>query len=206
MRPIHDRMPVVLDPDAEGAWLDADGADDRLDLLVPAPDDARRARGLGPGQRRAQGRAGADRAREEQGAPVLAGPAPIRRGGGGAAAVTLAVQGRPPIGRSSSTCQSWLKPIIATITSSSCTWDDDQGERPSRSSGNAGESSPSFERANQSGAAIAAKIARMIASAAPGQDATAPAHHEEREQDVEPRPDVVIITATLATAAPNRRS
>ena len=37
---------------------------------------------------------------------------------------------------------------------------------PSRSSGSAGDSSPSLERANHSGAEIAAKIARMIASAA----------------------------------------
>ena len=41
MRPIHDRMPVVLDPDAERAWLNSDGAaDELLDLLAPAPDDA----------------------------------------------------------------------------------------------------------------------------------------------------------------------
>ena len=38
MRPIHDRMPVILDPDAEGAWLDADSAaGDLLDLLVRRP-------------------------------------------------------------------------------------------------------------------------------------------------------------------------
>ena len=31
----------AYDADAEGAWLDPDGAaDDRLDLFVPAPDDA----------------------------------------------------------------------------------------------------------------------------------------------------------------------
>lgn len=40
IRPIHDRMPVILDPDAEAAWLDPDGSPDRLlDLLAPAPDD-----------------------------------------------------------------------------------------------------------------------------------------------------------------------
>ena len=40
MRPIHDRMPVPR-PRRRGAWLDPDSAaDDRLDLLVPAPDDA----------------------------------------------------------------------------------------------------------------------------------------------------------------------
>ena len=37
MRPIHDRMPVVLDSDAEADWLDPDGdPDDLLNLLVPA--------------------------------------------------------------------------------------------------------------------------------------------------------------------------
>ena len=41
MRPIHDRMPVDPRPRRRGRWLDPDGAaDDRLDLLVPAPDDA----------------------------------------------------------------------------------------------------------------------------------------------------------------------
>ena len=40
MRPIHDRMPVILAPDAEGAWL-SPSADPRelLSLLRPAPDD-----------------------------------------------------------------------------------------------------------------------------------------------------------------------
>lgn len=41
MRPIHDRMPVVLDPDAEEAWLDPQrSTEDLLALLVPAPEDA----------------------------------------------------------------------------------------------------------------------------------------------------------------------
>jgi putative SOS response-associated peptidase YedK len=40
IRPIHDRMPVVLEPGAEAAWLDPDAEpDDLLGLLVPAPDD-----------------------------------------------------------------------------------------------------------------------------------------------------------------------
>jgi putative SOS response-associated peptidase YedK len=41
MRPVHDRMPVILDPGAEAAWLDADGSpDELLGLLVPPPDEA----------------------------------------------------------------------------------------------------------------------------------------------------------------------
>jgi len=41
MRPIHDRMPVVLPPEAWDRWLDPARrrAADVLDLLVPAPDD-----------------------------------------------------------------------------------------------------------------------------------------------------------------------
>ena len=38
MAPIHDRMPVVLDPADWGTWLDRDvGAEDVMGLLVPAP-------------------------------------------------------------------------------------------------------------------------------------------------------------------------
>ena len=64
MRPIHDRMPVILDPAVEAAWLDPDAdADELRELLVPAPEDlARRPRGRRPRQQRARGRAGADRA------------------------------------------------------------------------------------------------------------------------------------------------
>ena len=38
MRPIHDRMPVVLPPEAWDRWLDK-GVADVADLLAPAPDD-----------------------------------------------------------------------------------------------------------------------------------------------------------------------
>ena len=41
MRPVHDRMPVVLEPGAEGAWLDPErSTEDLLELLAPAPEDA----------------------------------------------------------------------------------------------------------------------------------------------------------------------
>ncbi len=40
MRPIHDRMPVVLPVEAEAEWLDPDRSGAELrELLVPAPDD-----------------------------------------------------------------------------------------------------------------------------------------------------------------------
>jgi putative SOS response-associated peptidase YedK len=40
LRPIHDRMPVVLPVDAEARWLEPDALeDDLLSLLRPAPDD-----------------------------------------------------------------------------------------------------------------------------------------------------------------------
>ena len=40
IRPIHDRMPVVLTPDAEARWLEpGGGVEEMASLLVPAPDD-----------------------------------------------------------------------------------------------------------------------------------------------------------------------
>jgi putative SOS response-associated peptidase YedK len=40
IRPLHDRMPVVLAPDAEARWLEPGAAKDELEsLLVPAPED-----------------------------------------------------------------------------------------------------------------------------------------------------------------------
>jgi putative SOS response-associated peptidase YedK len=40
IRPLHDRMPVVLMPDAEARWLDPDaGAKELGSLLAPAPED-----------------------------------------------------------------------------------------------------------------------------------------------------------------------
>ena len=48
VRPVHDRMPVVLDPAVEAAWIDPDAAvDDLLELLRPAPEDALQARDVG---------------------------------------------------------------------------------------------------------------------------------------------------------------
>jgi putative SOS response-associated peptidase YedK len=39
IQPIHDRMPVVLAPELEAAWLDPNGEPDALgELLVPAPE------------------------------------------------------------------------------------------------------------------------------------------------------------------------
>lgn len=47
MRPVHDRMPVVLDPAVEAAWLDPDAEPEKLrTLLVPPPDDALVARAV----------------------------------------------------------------------------------------------------------------------------------------------------------------
>jgi putative SOS response-associated peptidase YedK len=41
IRPIHNRMPVVLDPDLESAWLDPGAEpDELLAMLAPPPDDA----------------------------------------------------------------------------------------------------------------------------------------------------------------------
>jgi putative SOS response-associated peptidase YedK len=41
IRPIHDRMPVILDRELESAWLDPDrSAEDLAEMLVPAPPEA----------------------------------------------------------------------------------------------------------------------------------------------------------------------
>ena len=49
VRRLHDRMPVVLDEDAWGAWLDAGTDPERLEgLLVPAPDDVLELVPVGP--------------------------------------------------------------------------------------------------------------------------------------------------------------
>jgi putative SOS response-associated peptidase YedK len=48
IRPIHDRMPVVLQPEAEALWLDPDLDEEALlRLLAPAPEDALIAREVG---------------------------------------------------------------------------------------------------------------------------------------------------------------
>ena len=81
IRPIHDRMPVLLAPDREADWLDPERpVDELVSLLVPAADGcADRARGLRPGQRRARGRAAADRAARGAGRPVLRRRRGLRR-------------------------------------------------------------------------------------------------------------------------------
>jgi putative SOS response-associated peptidase YedK len=48
VRPIHDRMPVVLRPELEAAWLDHDAEPEELRrLLSPVPDDLLTAREVG---------------------------------------------------------------------------------------------------------------------------------------------------------------
>ncbi len=48
IRPIHDRMPVVLPPDMEAAWLDPELAEDELlSLLLPASAEVLVARDVG---------------------------------------------------------------------------------------------------------------------------------------------------------------
>ena len=48
MRPIHDRMPVILEPEVEATWLDPDADLDVVTgLLVPAPADTLEAREVG---------------------------------------------------------------------------------------------------------------------------------------------------------------
>ena len=75
IRPIHDRMPVILDPDARGGLARPRATRRRADLAARpgARRRADRARGLRPGQRRARGRAAADRAARGAGRALLAG-------------------------------------------------------------------------------------------------------------------------------------
>ena len=48
VRPVHDRMPVLLDQSVEASWLDPEAEiDDLLELLRPAPDDALEMREVG---------------------------------------------------------------------------------------------------------------------------------------------------------------
>ena len=164
IRPIHDRMPVILDPASEAAWLDPEAEPERrcVELLGPAPEDLLVApRGRRLRQQRARGRPAPDRAPRGAAQPVLERRRALgrrRRCAGGrrsARRSSSPASGTPPIGRSSSTCHSWLKPIIATMIRSDL--DREPGSAsagPSRSSGSAGESSPSLARANQAGAAI----------------------------------------------------
>jgi len=50
MRPIHDRMPVVLPEDVESTWLDPEAdLDELLELLRPAPEDLLVAHEVGEG-------------------------------------------------------------------------------------------------------------------------------------------------------------
>jgi putative SOS response-associated peptidase YedK len=47
--PLHDRMPVILDPATEGAWLDASTPRPQLrELLTPLPEERTLVRPLGP--------------------------------------------------------------------------------------------------------------------------------------------------------------
>jgi putative SOS response-associated peptidase YedK len=48
MRPVHNRMPVILQPDSEAAWLAENASeDDLVPLLAPPPDDLLTARVVG---------------------------------------------------------------------------------------------------------------------------------------------------------------
>ena len=211
IRPIHDRMPVILAPDREAAWLDPERpVDELLSLLVPAPTDALIAREVSDlvndvredGPRLIE-------PREEQGVSSRRGAGSGgRRRGAGTAAVALAGQRGPPMGRSSSTCHSWLKPIIATATRTSCTGTTTRVSRPSRSSGRAGEVRPVLvarEPVRRRDRGEDREDHRQRRGH--GQDAARPAHDEEREEDVEAGPEQAHHGDARAPAAgPSRRA
>ena len=49
MAPVHDRMPVILDPRTVGEWIDdRTKVDDIRSLLVPAPEDLLVAQAVSP--------------------------------------------------------------------------------------------------------------------------------------------------------------